>query len=133
MINIHKRNTYINDLLKHSYIGTKIYLYFSSKSAGSEYDSYEKNYTYTNTNPQVIRGYVRDIKSESLVWRQYGISEVGAKEILCEDKFAEWFRLCNKITIDSDEYQVYKTNVGNRMLIEKRPLKLVRIVVSKMR
>jgi hypothetical protein len=131
MINLKKKNKYISDLLEHSYISTKISIYMATRSVGEDYDPYEKVFTHSNLNPLTIKGYCRDIRPESLVWRQIGISEVGAKEILCEDKYVEHFRKANKIEIDGDEYQVYKENVGNRVLITKIPFKLIKVVLRK--
>jgi hypothetical protein len=133
MINLNRKNKMVNDLLEHSFISTKISVFMATKSAGEDYDPREKNYTYTNLNPITIRGYVRDVKPESLVWKQYGLVEVGMKEVLCEDKYTTLFRTCNKIEINGDEYQVYKENVGNRMLITQRPFKTVRILLSKVK
>lgn len=130
-MNINKKNLEINRMLKSKEFSTKIYLYFSTKSVGEDYDSEEKNYTFTNLNPHVVKGYVREVKAEALVWKQYGLSETGAKEVICEYKFAEWFRLANKIEIDGDSYEVYKENIGNRCLIEKRPFSLCRIILRK--
>ena len=130
-INIFKKNNEVNTLLKDKNFSTKIYLYMSTKTAGADFDPEEQNYTYTNLNPIVVKGYVKDVKAEALVWKNYGLSETGAKEVICEYKYAEWFRLANKIEIDSDSYQVYKENVGNRMLIEKRPFSLARIILKK--
>ena len=129
--NLHKRNSQIIRLLNNSNLSTNIYLYFSTKTVGEDYDPYEKNYTYTNLNPLVIKGYVRDIKSESLTWRQFGLSEIGSKEIICEDKHEDWFKKCNKIKIDGDYYQTYKEGVGGKFLIEKRPYKLIKVIVRK--
>jgi len=133
MLNINKRNKEVENLLKTSYNTTKILIYFSTKTAGADFDPYEKNYTYTNLNPKAIKAYVRDIKAEKLVWNQYGLAEAGAKEIICEEKYAEWMRLATKIEIDSDAYQVYKDNVGGKMLIEKRPFKLCRVILQRVK
>jgi len=131
MLNLKKTNQEIRNLLQNSNVATKITLYFSVQTVGADYDPYEKTYTYSNLNPITIRGYVRDVKPEALVWKQYGLSEVGAKEIICDSSYAKQFRLCNKIEIDGDSFQVYKENVGNRLLIEKRPLKLIKVIVKK--
>mgnify|MGYP001617491382 FL=1 len=133
MLNTNKRNTEIEDLLKHSYHHTKIKIYFSSRSVDDGFDPYEAKYTYTNLNPLTIKAYVRDIKEETLIWKQYGLTEVGAKEVITEEKYAEYFRLANKVEIDNDVYQVYREAVGNRVLITKRPFKLYRIILRKMR
>ena len=103
----------------------------STKSVGEDFDSEEKNYTYTDLNPVAIRGYIREIKPESLVWRQIGLIETGAVEIICDYKYAEWFKQANKVEINGDEFQVYKSNVGNRVLITKQPFNLAKIVLKK--
>ena len=131
MINLTKKNLEIVKLLNSKEFSTKIEIYFSTKSANSDFDPYEKNYTYTNLNPRVIRGYIREIDVESLVWRQIGTQETGAKEILCEAKYANLFRNCNKIVINNDTYEVYKEALGNRVIIQARPLKLIAVVVRK--
>ena len=63
----------------------------STKTAGDDFDPFEKNYTYSTLNPKVITGYVRDIQPEALVWKEYGLSQVGAKEVLCDKKYRNWF------------------------------------------
>lgn len=131
MINIHKKNIELTKILKSREFSTDIKLYFSTRTVGDDFDPEEKNYTYTNLNPITIKGYVRDIKMEALVWKQYGLSEVGAKEVLVEDKYADWFRKCNKVVIDGDDFTVYKEATGNRLLITKLPLKIVKIVLQK--
>ena len=133
MFNLNKRNKEISNLLQDPNFTTKIYFYMSTRSVDDSFDPREKNYTYTNLNPIVIRGYIRDVKPEALVWKQYGLSEVGAKEVLCEDKYSNLFRIANKIEIDGDSYQVFRENVGNRVLITKLPFKLIKVVLRKIK
>ena len=121
----------INRLLRNNRFSTKILLYFSTKTYGEDYDPYEKNYTYTNLNPLSIKAYVTEISSEALVWKQYGLKEMGAKEILCEAKYENWFKIANKIEIDSDEYEVFREATGFRAIIQKRPYNLIRVVIQK--
>jgi hypothetical protein len=132
-MNINIRNPELNKILKDRNFTTKIYLYMATKSAGVDFDPEEKNYTYTLQNPHVVKAYIRDIRGEALVWKQYGLAETGSKEAIVEYKYVEWFRLAHKIVIDNDEFQVYKENVGNRMLIEKRPFALARIILQKVK
>ena len=56
-----------------------------------------------------------------------GLVETGAVEIICEYKYANLFKLANKIEINSDEYQVYKSGIGNRVLITKLNFGLAKI------
>jgi len=131
MININKRHIEIEKLLRSNYLSKKIEIYFSTKVAEEGYDPYEENYTKSELNPAIIKGYVRDVKPESLIWKQYGLSEIGAKEIIVEERYAEWFRNCMKVKISSDEYHVYTEAQGNRFVITGMPFKLVKIVLKK--
>ncbi len=127
-----KTNPDLLKILKDKELLTKVYLFFSSKTAGDDFDPYEKNYINSNLNPLVIKAYVREITPEALVWKQYGLHQMGAKEILCEEKYRNWFEKCNKIQIDNITYQVFKEGTGNRTLIAKRPMKMIRVVVSRL-
>jgi len=122
---------FLNRLLTNKDLTTKIKIYFSTKSIGDDFDPYEANYIYSNLNPLTIKAYVRELSPEALVWKQYGLKEMGAKEIICEEKYAGWFRKASKIEIDNDIYEVYKEGVGNRAIIQKRPYKLIRILLQK--
>ncbi len=133
MENVFKKSPQLNNLVENSNFSTKISIYFATKGTDDSYDPSEKNYTYTNLNPLTIKGYVKDIKAESLIWQQYGLSEIGSKEIICKAKYLDWFKTCNKIVIDSDTYQVYRENVGNRVLITKLPCSLIKVILSKVR
>lgn len=133
MINTKKLNRQILKTIEHSGLNTKIQIFFSTRAVGEDYDPYEKTFTYTNQNPLTIKGYINDLTPEALVWKQYGLAESGMKEIICDKKYANWFRLCNKIKIDTDTYQVYREAVGNRFLISELPLKLIRVIVSKLK
>lgn len=122
---------FINELIEKEEFTTKITFYFATPSYPENYDKYENNLEYTNLNPLSIKGYVREISPESLVWRQMGLQEMGAKEIICKERYREWFLKTNKIVIDSDNYTVMKEGTGGNVLISKRPYGLIRVVLSK--
>jgi hypothetical protein len=127
-----KRIATITKLLtKRDDLLTKVFFYFAVKSAGPDYDPYEKNWTYSNQNPQTVKMYVREIDAESLVWRNIGVQETGAVEILCEERYKNWFLFANKIVINGDEFEVYKEATGGKVLIQKRPYKIIRVVLRK--
>jgi len=121
----------ITNILKEQEFTTKVRIFFSTKSAGDDYDEYEGNYVYGNLNPKTIKAYVREITPEALVWKQYGLHQMGAKEIICEKKYRSWFENCNKIEIGSTEYQVFKEGTGSRTIISERPYNMIRVVVSR--
>jgi hypothetical protein len=131
MFKFNKRNKYVSDILAHSHIRTKVLLYFSYVSYGDDYDIYEDNVTRVNMNPKSVNGYRSEISTEALTWKQYGAKETGMVEFFCEYRYADWFRKANKIEIDGDEYEVYRENVGNRASIQRRPMNLMRVVLSK--
>jgi len=128
-MNITNRLKYLEKIIKEN--STKIYIYFSIATAGDDFDPYEQNYTYTNLNPLVIKGYVRDISPEALVWKQYGLREMGAKEIICDKRYRNWFEKCNKIEINGEKFQVFKEGVGGKFIITSLPYNLIRVVINK--
>jgi len=120
---------FIKDLIRIN--GTKIYIYMGMKSAGDDFDPYTKNYTYTDMNPKVIKGYIQMISPEKLVWKQYGLQEMGAVEVLCESKYKELFKHCNRVVINGEDYSVFKVGSGNRVLVQDRPGDIIRVVLEK--
>lgn len=130
-MNIRKRIPAVTRLLEDKNYSTKIEMYFSTQTIGEDYDPYEAKATYSNLNPLTIRGYVREVSPEALVYKQYGLTELGAKEILCEKRYAPWFRRVNLIKIDGDEFIVYKTGNGTASLISNLPFNLIKVVVRK--
>ena len=132
MINLHKRNLNINRLFKDSHYMSDIQVYFARKYAGLDFNSSENNYRYELLNPITIKGvYVRTISLESLVWKEYGLKEVGSKEILCDKRHKNLLETCSKITIDGDEYEVFKEGLGNRVLIQDRPFGMIRAILMR--
>jgi len=127
-----RRIPFVNTLLKDREFTKKIYIYFSTAAGGDDYDPFENKKTFTNLNPTVIKGYVRELSPETAFWKQYGLHQNGMKEILCEAKYRKWFELCNKIVVDNIEYQVFKSGTGGKTMIIERPLNIIRVVVSRL-
>ena len=75
--------------------------------------------------------YVREIEMESLIWKQMGTKEVGAKELLCPFRYKNWFLNANKIVIEDDDYEVYRENVGSKVMMSKRPFQQLRVILRK--
>lgn len=121
----------IKSIIEHPALTTKISLYFGYTTYGDDYDQYEKNTIDAKLNPKIIKAYVRDISPEALVYKQYGLHEQGAKEIICDARFKGWFEKCAKITINSKEYQVFKEGAGQRAIITERPFDMIRVVLSR--
>jgi hypothetical protein len=126
-----KRIKEIHNLIESNEFTTKIKIFFSTKEVPAHYDSYEQSFEYTNLNPQTIKGIVRELSGETLVWRQYGLHETGAVEIIVSDKYKTWFELCTKVEINSDSYSVFKDTAGSRALIQRRSNNLLRVILQK--
>jgi len=119
------------------YTATKITMYFAVKTADEGYDSYESNKTTTNLNPKTIRGYIHPVSREQLVYKQYGLSNIGAVEVICDEKYISWFKTANKITINSANYSVLSVsndagsnNSPKNNVFMKRAFKMAKIVLT---
>jgi hypothetical protein len=110
---------------------TKIMIYLASKVAGDDYDPVENNLRDSMLSPKSIKGYVRDISPEALVWKQYGLSNIGAKEIICRKSYRILFEKAARIVIEGNDYQVHK-GTGNKMTITERPGQLLRVTVTRL-
>jgi len=118
-------------LIEDDKLCSEIKIYLSTKVAGDDFDSYENNYTDQLLNPILVKGYVREISPEALVWKQYGLSNIGTKEILCRRKYRNYFETCAKIEVDGEEYQVFKEGTGGKTIISERPGELIRVVITR--
>ncbi len=121
----------VQNILRDLEFTTKVQLFMSSKAAGDSYDEYEQNHSYTNLNPIIIKAYVKEISPEALVYKQYGLHQIGAKEIICELRYKNMFLNCNKIIINNDTYQVFKEGGGSRAIMQERAGNLLRVVVMR--
>ena len=129
------KNLHLQDfekLMLKDYTATKITLYFATKSADNGWDEFEQNLTTTNLNPKTIRGYIHEVTPQQLTYKMYGLSNIGAQEIICDEKYLPWFKSANKIEINSIEYRIL--SVGNAEgskagFFTKRAFKMAKIVV----
>lgn len=120
-----------NKILKDVGLDTKIFIYLALKTAADDFDSYEANYTLSNLPPITIHGHVRSITPEALVWKQYGLHQNGAVEVITQSKHRTLFENANKITINNIEYQVFKEGTGNRSIMQDRPLDMLRVILTR--
>ena len=118
-------------LLRSVEFSTKVYLFFATPSADESYDPYEKNLTYTNLNPITVKAYVHEVSPSSLVFKEIGLHQIGAVEVVTEDKYVEWFEQADRIVIRTEEYQVFRQGTGSRTLVQRRPYQLARIFLTR--
>ena len=125
-----KRIREITKILNDKNFNTKIKVYMSTKTKGAGYNPYEENYIFGNLNPITVKGYVRQLSPESLVYRMMGTKEVGSKSVFCDAKYKKYFELSNKIEIGDDEFEIFKEGNG-RCMITDRPYKMINIVLKR--
>ena len=121
----------IHNIINEKEYSSKIRLFFSTQSKGDDYDKYEQTKEYTNLNPLTIRAVVSMVSPEALVWKQYGLSEIGAIDIVTEKKYKKWFELCNKVEYNNDSYSVLRDATGSRAIIQDRPNNTIRVILQK--
>lgn len=121
----------IREIVDRGEFKTKVQIIFGRKSAGEDFDQYQKNYTFTNLAPITIYALVREPNADSLVYRQLGQVGLGAIEIVCNDKYYDWFKKCTKIRVNAQEYVVYKDSTGIHALLQKRVGGLMRTLLQK--
>jgi len=136
MINKFKHIKEFEHLMLKDYTAEKITLYFAVETALEGYDDFENNTTPSNLNPKTIRGYIHHITPEQLVYKQYGLSNMGAVEIIVDEKYYNWFKLVNKITFDGNDYRVMREGNADGTpsnprgtVVAKRAFKMVRLVL----
>ena len=133
------KNLHIQDfetLMLKDYTATKISIYFAKKIDEDGYDPYESNLTSVNLNPKTIRGYIHAVTPQQLIYKQYGLANIGAVEIICDAKYISWFKTANKIAINDISYKCLA--VGNAAgsdsnpkgaLVSERAFKMAKIVL----
>lgn len=136
MINKFKHIPQFEHLMLKDYTAEKITLTFAVEVAEEGYDNFENNTTPSNLNPKTIRGYVHNVTPEQLIYKQYGLSNVGAVEIVVDQKYYDWFKIANKIMIGNQDFLVLRE--GNAAgtpsnpkgtLVAKRAFKMIRLVL----
>ena len=136
MINKFKHIRQFENLMTKDYTAEKVTLYFAVETAGEGYDPYEGNTIPTNLNAHTIKGYIHHITPEQLIYKQYGLSNMGALEIIVDDKYYNWFKIANKITVDGVDYRVMREGNADGTpsnprgtVVAKRAFKMVRLVL----
>jgi len=125
--NVHKR---IKDTFFKDYDET-VWVYLkASNSKSSSYDPYRNTgYTTTNQSPEPVKAYVRQIRGNSLVARELGLTHSGAIEIVVKSSDANLFRICQKVKYNDKEYTPFNKALGDRIQIFKSPFDFTRIVL----
>lgn len=121
----------IQKLISTSDFNKKIQICFGRKTVGEDFDSYEKNYTRNALNPITIKGLVRFISPQALVWKKYGLMKSGSIQIYTHSKYKTWFEQASKVLVDREEYTVYNDGSGNQSSILELKGNIISIVLER--
>ena len=125
--NFHKQ---IHDTVFTEYAETLWVYLKASNSKGSNYDPYRNTgYVKTNQSPEPVKAYVRQIKGNSLIAREIGLSQSGAIEIIIKSSDANLFRICEKIKYNDVEYTTFNKALGDKVQIYKSDFNFSRVVL----
>lgn len=129
MLDKKKRNPEFQKLFKLYEFNTKVTLIFSYRQAPEGYDPYEAAEEEYDLNPRTIKAYVIDVTPEAMTYKLQGMAVRGAKEIICDAKYYEWFKICAKVKIDDQEYQVFRLGSASNSTVTKRPFNIMKAYV----
>lgn len=97
----------------------KVFVYLrSTKTKSDYYDKFRDiGYTVNNQNYVTIKAIISDVKPEELILKQIGLTYMGSKKIVIEDRAISLIKNSSKIIINGQAYYVYNDAVGNKLQI----------------
>ncbi len=89
-------------------------------------------YVQKNQNPLTVKVLTQIITPNSLIFREMGLTEAGSLQIILADNDVELFKNSEKITIDNNDFYVYKDAVGGKVqILPTQFAKFSKIVLSR--
>lgn len=109
----------------------KIAVYLKTQNTkGDNFDPFRNlGYEITKQNPVWLQALIKDVAPNSLIYRQFGLTEAGAKQILIKKEDIPFIRLSEKITIDNINYYIYNDAVGNKLQIFELPFNYSKVII----
>lgn len=88
----------------------------TATTKNAAYDKYrDVGYQHGMQNYLTVKAILRDVKPETLVFKQLGLINTGCKYLTIHDKDVSLIKLSQKLMIKDVEYYVYSDAVGNKM------------------
>lgn len=85
----------------------------SFQSKGSNFDPFRNiGFVKAKRNPVWVAVIKKTLSANSLIYRQMGLNETGAIELIIKDNDVPFITLSEKILVDDKEYYVYNDAVG---------------------
>ncbi len=89
-----------------------------AKTREDNFDSFrDTGYVQQNQNSLPVKVLTKTISPNSLVFREMGLTEAGALQIILQDKDVTLIKNSEKISIDNIEYYVFSSAVGGKFQI----------------
>lgn len=90
----------------------------SSKTKVNNFDPLrDTGFVQQKQNPLPVKVLTQTITPSSLIFREMGLTETGAIQIILADRDVELFKNSEKITIDGKDYYIYRDAVGGKVQI----------------
>lgn len=87
-------------------------------SLSDNYDPKRKTGIIKNkSNPIPVKALVETLSANSLIHRDLGLKEIGAKRLTVVNCDVELFKIAEKVVIDGEDYTAYNQALGNRFQI----------------
>ena len=98
----------------------KIALVFlrGAKTREEDFDPFRNTgFVQQNQNPLPVKVLTKTISPNSLVFKEIGLTEAGAVQIILHDRDVELIKNSEKIIINNIEYYIFNDAVGNKLQI----------------
>lgn len=98
----------------------KIALVFlrGAKTREEDFDPFRNTgFVQQNQNPLPVKVLTKTVSPNSLVFKEIGLTEAGAIQIILHDRDVELIKNSEKIIIENREYYVFNDAVGNKFQI----------------
>lgn len=89
-----------------------------AKTKEENFDPFRNvGYVQQNQNPLPVKVLTQTITPSSLIFREMGLTETGAIQIILANRDVELFKNSERIVIDKKDYYVYRDAVGGKVQI----------------
>ena len=96
-------------------------IFRGTKTKSDNYDPFrDVGYEESTQNPIYIKAITKSVSFNALVFKEIGLIESGAKNIIVKDSDVDFLKLCQKLIINEQPYYIYHDAVGSKF--QKYPL-----------
>ena len=89
-----------------------------AKTKEEDFDPFRNTgFVQQNQNPLPVKVLTKTVSPNSLVFKEIGLTEAGAIQIILHDRDVELIKNSEKIIIENREYYVFNDAVGNKFQI----------------